>query len=92
MKFLLWTVPLTTLVLATPLIRCESTCTLPCASNAVCIADPTPRCVVPDGVCGGFAGFQCTNEDDYCVDDPRDDCDPNAGGADCIGICVVRPA
>lgn len=23
-----------------------------------------------------------------CVDDPRDDCDPQKGGADCSGICV----
>ena len=23
-----------------------------------------------------------------CVDDPHDDCDPNAGGADCGGMCV----
>ena len=23
-----------------------------------------------------------------CVDDPRDTCDPQAGGADCIGVCV----
>jgi hypothetical protein len=22
-----------------------------------------------------------------CVDAPGDDCDPNAGGADCIGVC-----
>ena len=23
-----------------------------------------------------------------CIDDPSDDCDPDAGGADCPGICV----
>lgn len=38
-------------------------------------------------VCGGVAGFGCP-EGDSCVDDPRDDCDPNNGGADCSGICV----
>ncbi len=38
-------------------------------------------------MCGGFAGFPCP--DGYtCVDDPRDSCDPAAGGADCAGTCV----
>src|SRR5205814_9221708 len=37
--------------------------------------------------CGGIAGFPCPTG--YtCVDDPSDSCDPNAGGADCGGICV----
>ena len=36
--------------------------------------------------CGGFAAIECP--DGYqCVDDPSDDCDPNAGGADCAGVC-----
>ncbi|MGH2614461.1 MAG: hypothetical protein ACRDJC_04430 [Thermomicrobiales bacterium] len=37
--------------------------------------------------CGGIAGIPCP-EGFTCVDDPRDDCDPKRGGADCIGICV----
>ena len=37
--------------------------------------------------CGGFAGIQCPSGL-VCVDDPNDSCDPNAGGADCAGICV----
>ncbi len=37
--------------------------------------------------CGGFAGFQCKNGL-LCVDDPRDDCDPQNGGADCGGVCI----
>ena len=36
--------------------------------------------------CGGFAGIQCP-EGMICVDDPTDNCDPNRGGADCIGVC-----
>lgn len=36
--------------------------------------------------CGGIAGFQCPGAGD-CVDDPRDDCDPENGGADCSGVC-----
>jgi hypothetical protein len=36
--------------------------------------------------CGGIAGFPCP--DGYiCVDDPHDGCDPEAGGADCGGMC-----
>jgi len=38
--------------------------------------------------CGGFAGLRCSDTSQYCVDDPRDDCDPLNGGADCGGICI----
>ena len=41
--------------------------------------------------CGGFAGFECP-EGEQCFDDPRDDCDPANGGADCIGVCVAGAA
>lgn len=37
--------------------------------------------------CGGIAGFPCP-KGQFCVDDPRDACDPAKGGADCIGLCV----
>lgn len=37
--------------------------------------------------CGGIAGFPC-KEGEICVDDPRDNCDPDRGGADCPGICI----
>lgn len=37
--------------------------------------------------CGGFAAIQCP-EGLVCVDDPNDTCDPNAGGADCGGVCI----
>jgi hypothetical protein len=36
--------------------------------------------------CGGLAGLECSG-DRICVDDPRDDCDPTHGGADCPGVC-----
>lgn len=36
--------------------------------------------------CGGIAGIPCPGSG-TCVDDPKDDCDPNNGGADCGGIC-----
>ncbi len=38
--------------------------------------------------CGGFAGELCP-EGQTCVDDPSDECDPEQGGADCMGVCVV---
>ena len=36
--------------------------------------------------CGGFLGTPCPGVGE-CVDDPKDDCDPNNGGADCSGVC-----
>jgi hypothetical protein len=48
-----------------------------------CVAAPTYK------FCGGFAGFQCEGDNETCYDDPRDDCDPNNGGADCGGICLA---
>ncbi len=40
------------------------------------------------GFCGGIAGIQCP-QGQICVDDGNDDCDPNLGGADCGGVCIV---
>jgi hypothetical protein len=37
--------------------------------------------------CGGIAGFQCHDDNEECVDDPTDSCDPAHGGADCGGMC-----
>ncbi|MBP1152877.1 MULTISPECIES: Kazal-type serine protease inhibitor family protein [Methylocaldum] len=39
--------------------------------------------------CGGIAGTKCP-DDQVCVDDPSDDCDPTQGGADCPGICKAK--
>lgn len=41
----------------------------------------------PDTVCGGLLGLPC-GDGQICVDDPADDCDPEQGGSDCIGVCV----
>ena len=38
--------------------------------------------------CGGFLGTLCVSG--TCVDDPTDTCDPNNGGADCIGYCEQK--
>lgn len=43
----------------------------------------------PPPFCGGIAGFPCPGSG-ACVDDPRDDCDPTQGGADCGGICECQ--
>jgi hypothetical protein len=70
-----------------------------CDAGYICITDPyTPGCgpacdalgiCVPDEMCGGFAGFKCPRKGEVCHDDPRDDCDAKAGGADCAGLCVI---
>jgi hypothetical protein len=68
-----------------------------CSTGYICINDPYRQgcglacdqlgiCVRPV-FCGGFANFKCTGGL-RCIDDPRDSCDPNHGGADCGGICV----
>eukprot|EP00483_Globobulimina_turgida_P000762 UN00762 len=36
--------------------------------------------------CGGFGGLACPSNK-VCVDIANDDCDPNNGGADCMGSC-----
>jgi hypothetical protein len=41
----------------------------------------------PAPACGGFAGTPCP-DGLTCVDDPSDSCDPNQGGADCMGVCI----
>jgi hypothetical protein len=46
----------------------------------------TPTSTTGPIYCGGFAGLGCP-EGYACIDDISDDCDPNNGGADCIGIC-----
>ncbi|KAF3177052.1 hypothetical protein TWF225_008458 [Orbilia oligospora] len=66
-----------------------------CPKGYICVDNPRTCsqavdcpgiCVIPQA-CGGFAGFPCP-AGKKCYDDPRDDCDPNNGGADCIGICI----
>lgn len=43
--------------------------------------------VCPATACGGIAGALCPFGQ-QCIDDPRDGCDPDRGGADCDGLCV----
>jgi hypothetical protein len=71
-----------------------------CAEGWTCIKNPFkpgcgPECdglgiCVQDKLCGGFAGFSCGIKGQICVDDPRDDCDPKKGGADCGGLCMFK--
>jgi hypothetical protein len=47
----------------------------------------------PPFQCGGFANVGCPGDGAAappyaCVDDFRDECDPENGGADCSGLCV----
>ena len=60
------------------------------AALGIVVANPIAGNAQQGGdFCGGIAGLPCP-EGYTCVDDPRDDCDPLAGGADCGGICVVQ--
>ena len=67
----------------------------PCDLGQACETLPqvsimqTGYCPDPDQ-CGGFFPRPCVNaRNPVCIDDPRDSCDSNNGGADCGGICVV---
>ena len=68
-----------------------------CSVGLVCCNESCGTCTEPGGVCteqfcepgpfcGGIAGIPCPGAG-QCVDDWRDDCDPNNGGADCGGVC-----
>ena len=76
---------------------CESDCSdipkcrLACPPGTVNPVDEngcvhTCECAAAGPSCGGFAGIPCPGAGS-CEDDPRDDCDPERGGADCSGIC-----
>jgi hypothetical protein len=68
-----------------------------CPDGYSCIDNPLSegcgmRCHMPGicvKLCGGYAGIQCP-KGYSCVDDPTDDCDPNKGGFDCGGICILN--
>jgi hypothetical protein len=74
-------------------VDCSGVC-----KDAIC-SGQTARCAagyhwdqyqctcVENSFCGGIAGFPCPTGK-KCIDDPRDDCDPAHGGADCGGMCV----
>jgi Kazal-type serine protease inhibitor domain len=69
---------------------CSCIDTVACKVGTHFNGDPKVCACVPDAtqgqVCGGIAGIACPGFG-KCVDDPSDSCDPNAGGADCSGIC-----
>jgi hypothetical protein len=61
---------------------------LAAAVAALPVARPAKAQIgVPGGMCGGIAGIPCP-PGYTCVDNPGDGCNPDAGGADCSGICV----
>jgi hypothetical protein len=69
----------------------------PCPQEQICIDDPystgcgmacdAPGICVTPTFCGGYANVKCKHGK-KCVEDPRDECDPEDGGYDCGGICV----
>lgn len=76
--------------LFSPLAGRAATLAAGCALGMLATGCDLP--VPPDGgplgppMCGGIAGFECPGAGD-CVDDPSDSCNPDAGGADCAGLC-----
>lgn len=60
------------------------------AASAGVSIERSGECEPAPTFCGGIAGLPCP-EGQTCVDDPGDDCDPQAGGADCGGVCVDGP-
>lgn len=69
-----------------------------CAADQVCVDNPDTCaqaldcpgvCVSGTAVCGGLAGLPCPAGTE-CVDDPRDNCSPLSGGADCSGLCAPK--
>lgn len=71
-----------TAALVSAVVGCEST--TPAAESSEGEDDFTAA-----NSCGGFAGWTCSGGK-ICVDDPVDSCDPNKGGADCMGLCVTK--
>ena len=78
------------------LVLLAVSCVGPGGQHASPPAQPSPLITAPSAslfgpqsvnqFCGGIAGFPCP-EGEVCIDDPRDNCDPTQGGADCGGIC-----
>lgn len=65
--------------------------TVRCAAGTHCVANGEGATCAPDVFCGGIAAFTCPGAGE-CVDNPYDDCDPAAGGADCGGLCQCSGA
>lgn len=69
---------------------CDSNNDCPAESvcmNGVCVDYPDCEAMDATGqcLCGGFAGFQCPDNQECIFDDPN--CNPETGGADCMGHC-----
>lgn len=44
----------------------------------------------PPAPCSRVTDGRCSDpRNPVCIDDPRDDCEPEKGGSECIGICVA---
>ena len=64
-------------------------CSPACAADFICVESGQQAvCADARTSCGGIAGLACPEGYKSCVDDPRDSCDPAAGGVDCTGLCV----
>jgi hypothetical protein len=79
--------PLKFIALAGPIL---ASITCRDGARSMVVLPPDEQVVVTGQFCAGIAQFPCP-EGFACVDDPRDDCDPAAGGVDCGGVCVAGP-
>lgn len=60
------------------------------AAGAGVSIDHPGECAPPKPqACGGITGAKCP-DNQTCVDDPSDNCDPTRGDADCGGICKPK--
>ncbi|KAF2637973.1 hypothetical protein P280DRAFT_482410 [Massarina eburnea CBS 473.64] len=66
-------------------VRRSDVATPPTKTTLATTTSPVATSVFPR--CAGLLGIECP-KGLVCVDDPRDGCDPENGGSDCIGICV----
>jgi len=89
---------LATLSSSSPVPEPECKCDITCSPDTVCLVVPgecRSVCVEPV-FCGGIVSIPCPEEMDVnkgnttiCVDDPRDNCDPDGSGVDCGGLCLT---
>ncbi|KAJ9453117.1 hypothetical protein DIPPA_09103 [Diplonema papillatum] len=60
-----------------------------CTKRA-CLDRPCPADVCKGATkCGGTTGALCRSRTQVCIGNPADDCNPDEGGADCIGCRVL---
>ena len=65
---------------------CNFSCSICAPVGGACTLRVCDQTDATGQFCGGIAAAACPAGYE-CVDDPNDECDPAAGGADCGGVC-----